>query len=140
AMETRPVVCAAPSSASRRLASLPARLVRRTAPSSITATPAESYPRYSRRARPWRATSTGREAAAAALGPAYPTIPHLPLTLMSSAAREGPRADLPRVLPHDRGARRAAVPVAPQQRAGTPTARSPRPTPSRGRELRHSPG
>ncbi|SLM94988.1 hypothetical protein FM106_08820 [Brachybacterium faecium] len=63
----------------------------------------------------------------------------MPLTLMSSAAREGPRADLPRVLPHDRGARRAAVAVAPQHRSETRTARLRRPAPSRGEVLGQSP-
>src|SRR5699024_4081518 len=108
AIATWPVVSVAPSSASRRLASLPARLVTRTEPSSITATPAESYPRYSRRASPWRATSTGREEGAWARGPAYPTIPHMGLTLTIGRAHRSSPAGSARGLPHLRAAPRAA--------------------------------
>ena len=62
------------SSASWRLTSLPARFSLAT-PSSVTsATPAESYPRYSRRARPSMMTS---RALPSTFGPTYPTIPHM---------------------------------------------------------------
>src|ERR1700761_4887544 len=55
-----------------RLRSLPgARRSWRGWPPPATAMPAESYPRYSRRARPSMITGTH------ALGPMYPTIPHI---------------------------------------------------------------
>src|SRR5699024_1869633 len=117
AIETWPVVSVAPSSASRRLASLPARLVTRPEPSSLTVTPAESYPRYSRRARPWRAASTGREEGAWARGPAYPTIPHMGLTLTIGRAHRSSPAGSARGLPHLRAARRAALAGAERERS-----------------------
>src|SRR5699024_4448103 len=86
-MATRPEVTVGSPRLARRFFNLPARLVTGTRPSSRTAIPAESYPRYSRRARPWRARSTGREEGAAACGPAYPTIPHMPLTVSTAAPR-----------------------------------------------------
>jgi hypothetical protein len=53
------------------LASLPAFFVVASRPSERTATPAESYPRYSSRRSPSRTTSNE------SFGPTYPTIPHI---------------------------------------------------------------
>ena len=61
---------------SRSTASLPAFLRIPSSPSApITATPAESYPRYSSRDNP------ARRMAWLCLGPTYPTIPHMPSML-----------------------------------------------------------
>src|SRR5690242_10144254 len=54
-----------------RFPSLPARLRVSRCPSETTATPAESYPRYSRRRSPSTTTSS------ACLSPTYPTMPHM---------------------------------------------------------------
>ena len=59
------------SMAFSRLASLPARLSEKIAPSATTAIPAESYPRYSSRRSPSMTTSR------ACWYPTYPTIPHM---------------------------------------------------------------
>jgi hypothetical protein len=59
------------ASAFSRLASLPARFEVASSPSTRTATPAESYPRYSSRRSPSRTT------ASASCGPTYPTMPHI---------------------------------------------------------------
>ncbi len=70
-----------------RFASLPAFLRTSTAPSATTATPAESYPRYSRRLRPPTTTST------ACRWPEYPTIPHMRASLVLRRPPPGsPRA------------------------------------------------
>src|SRR5690606_20014838 len=63
------------SSASARLLSFPARLQATSSVPSTTATPAESYPRYSSRRSPSSTIgSAGRD-------PTYPTIPHMPGSL-----------------------------------------------------------
>src|SRR6267143_3299639 len=54
-----------------RFASLPALRRKSTAPLRTTATPAESYPRYSSRRSPSMRTGT------TSLGPIYPMIPHI---------------------------------------------------------------
>src|SRR5882672_9556874 len=58
---------------SSRLQSLPTERRRLSAPSRTTATPAESYPRYSSRRSPSTMTGT------ASLDPTYPTMPHMVL-------------------------------------------------------------
>src|SRR5207244_2522002 len=58
------------ASSSRRPPMRPASLRVSTPPPLSTATPAESYPRYSKRLKPSTRTET------ASLGPTYPTIPH----------------------------------------------------------------
>src|SRR2546421_6801573 len=58
------------ASSSRRPPMRPASLRVSTPPPLSTATPAESYPRYSKRLKPSTKTET------ASLGPTYPTIPH----------------------------------------------------------------
>src|SRR3954454_21817613 len=75
-----------PSSASTfsRLASLPAFLAVLSRPSARTATPAESYPRYSSRRSPSRTTSNE------SCGPTYPTMPHISRTI---PGKSGPTAD-----------------------------------------------
>src|SRR5690606_6332667 len=98
-------------------ASFPERLTVRTAPSSITATPAESSPRYSRRARPWRATATGREEGAWARGPAYPTIPHMRFTLATAPSDLAPASGSMRVLRHDQEVPRMGLPDPPQDQS-----------------------
>ena len=71
-MPVLPAASVASPSESRSTLSLPAFLrMPRVPDSSMTAMPAESYPRYSRRARPAsRMSWLGR-------GPTYPTIPHM---------------------------------------------------------------
>src|SRR5262245_30811495 len=67
-----------------RFESLPALRRRSTQPFFTTATPAESYPRYSRRRSPSMSTGT------TSLGPMYPMIPHMicsPLRLQTSDFR-----------------------------------------------------
>jgi hypothetical protein len=67
------------SSAPARLAIFPARLTTAIrlpeSPDVTTATPAESYPRYSRRFRPAMITSAARP------DPTYPTMPHMAVRL-----------------------------------------------------------
>ena len=52
------------------------RTVTLSMPGAVSATPAESYPRYSRRSKPCRQTSKGLPHAVSTF-PAYPTIPHM---------------------------------------------------------------
>ena len=59
------------SSSASRLTSLPAFLADTIVPSWTSATPPESYPRYSRRLRPPMTTSSAERC------PTYPTIPHM---------------------------------------------------------------
>src|SRR5438105_8569762 len=61
-----------------RFDSFPALRRRSTQPSRTTATPAESYPRYSSRRKPSMRTGT------TSLGPMYPIIPHIPCTSLDS--------------------------------------------------------
>ena len=60
-------------------------------PSVTRATPAESYPRYSRRARPSMTTSS----AMPSVRPTYPTIPHMRASLVAAAPAPRVRASGP---------------------------------------------
>src|SRR5699024_2305465 len=81
-----------------------------------------------RRASPWRTTSRGREEGAwgdAACGPAYPTIPHMRLTLTIPAAFESSRAQLAGVLAHDRAGARSSLAERTHEQSCSRTERSP---------------
>src|ERR1044071_3517294 len=70
-MPVPPAVNGRSTSSFSRLTSFPAFLAAASPPSASTATPAESYPRYSSRFSPAITTSS------ADCDPTYPTIPHM---------------------------------------------------------------
>lgn len=86
-MPVVPVGSGRSTSSFSRLTSFPAFFAAASPPSAGTATPAESYPRYSSRFSPAITTSS------ADCDPTYPTIPHMGRSLRSEARpNPAPRA------------------------------------------------
>src|SRR5690625_201497 len=89
------------SSSAIRLASFPAFFADASPSRVATATPAESYPRYSKRPNPSMTTSRGRGPGSA--GPTYPTIPHMTssVTAGTGTSRKCSGADASRAVPQE---------------------------------------